>query len=115
MSNGIGSPEWEKRLQSVAEDLKSKGVKYIQAEVPDMDGMLRGKILSPKKGMSPTGAAWCVIHYCASVQDNLIEETKQAFASAPEGGSRYEEMPGDDGAIYEYPAEFAAAVLGFLG
>ena len=53
--------------------------------------------------------------FISPVQDNLIEETKQAFASAPEGSSRYEEMPGDDGAIYEYPAEFAAAVLEFLG
>ena len=46
--------------------------------------------------------------------DNLIEETRRAFASAPESSSRYEEIPGDDGATYEYPAEFAAAVLDFL-
>jgi pimeloyl-ACP methyl ester carboxylesterase len=53
--------------------------------------------------------------FLSPVKDNLIEETRQAFASAPEGSSRYEEIPGDDGAIYEHPAEFAAAVLEFLG
>ena len=73
MSGDVGTPAWEKRLQSTMEEMKSKGVKFVQAEVPDIDGMLRGKIVNTEKGFAPTGAAWCVIHYSASVQDNLIE------------------------------------------
>jgi glutamine synthetase len=111
MSDGIGTPEWEKRLQSVAEDLKSKGVKYIQAEVPDMDGMLRGKILSPKKGMSPTGAAWCVIHYCASVQDNLIETP---LGSSENGYPDLMALPDLDTVIqWPWDPKYAAALYDF--
>ena len=45
-------------------------------------------------------------------EDNLVEETRRARAAAR--GSSYIEVPGNDGAGWQYPAELAAAVVDFL-
>ena len=45
-------------------------------------------------------------------EDNLVEETRRAHAATP--GSEYVEIPGNDGAAWQYPAELTAAVLEFL-
>ena len=51
--------------------------------------------------------------FLSPVEDNLIEETRRAHAAAP--GSAYTEIPGGDGACWQHPEAFAAAVLEFLG
>ena len=72
MAKQISSDARAARYKKAQADMAAKGVKYIQAEVPDIDGMLRGKILSPKKALSATGSSHCVIQYGMSPQDNLI-------------------------------------------
>ena len=67
------------RYKKAQAEMAAKGVKYIQAEVPDIDGMLRGKILNPKKALSSTGSSHCVIQYGMSPQDNLIETPLGSF------------------------------------
>ena len=51
--------------------------------------------------------------FLSPVEDNLFQETCRAHAAAP--GSAYVEIPGGDGACWQHPEAFAAAVLDFLG
>ena len=48
-------------------------------------------------------------------KDNLSDLTSRAFSLSNGMKTSYREIPGDDGAIYEYPEEFSAAILDFLG
>ncbi len=48
----------------------------------------------------------------APAEDNLVEETRRAHAAAP--GSSFLEIPGNDGAAWDHPREFADAIVGFL-
>jgi pimeloyl-ACP methyl ester carboxylesterase len=50
--------------------------------------------------------------FLSPVGDNLRDTTRRAHASLP--GSAYVEVPGNDGAVWDYPAEFASAVGDFM-
>jgi hypothetical protein len=50
--------------------------------------------------------------YVNPTGDVLLEETRTAHTRTP--GAAYAEMPGDAGAVMQYPKEFAATVSTFL-
>lgn len=67
------------RTKAITDEMTKKGVKYVQIEVPDMDGMLRGKILKPSKGFGDMGSAYCTILYGLSTQDDVMESEFSSF------------------------------------
>ncbi|HLB06471.1 MAG TPA: glutamine synthetase family protein [Alphaproteobacteria bacterium] len=69
----------KQRYEAARKKLIDAGVKHVQAEIPDLDGMLRGKILDPAKAISGSGNSHCTIQFGASVQDNLIETPLGSF------------------------------------
>ncbi len=72
------------RTKALIDKMTKAGVKYVQIEVPDMDGMLRGKITKPSKGFGDLGNAYCTILYGLSTQDDVMESEFSSF----ENGSR---------------------------
>jgi pimeloyl-ACP methyl ester carboxylesterase len=54
----------------------------------------------------------CPVLFVNPTGDMLIEETKRAHARTP--GSFYAEMPGDAGAVMQFPREFADTVARFV-
>ncbi|MDP1702090.1 MAG: glutamine synthetase family protein [Aestuariivirga sp.] len=67
------------KTKAALEEMEKKGVKYVQIEVPDMDGMLRGKIVKPSKGLGDLGNAYCTILYGLSTQDDVMESEFSSF------------------------------------
>lgn len=101
----LNAPE---RTKSVVDEMTQKGVNYVQIEVPDMDGMLRGKILKPKKGLSDMGSAYCTILYGLSTQDDVMESE---FSSFENGFPDLFTVPDLDTAIHQsWRPEFASVI-----
>lgn len=73
--------ERSKRLAELNKRLAKEGVKYVQIETPDMDGGLRGKLVSLEKGLSDTGSAFCTILYGLTVADDVFESERSSFAN----------------------------------
>src|SRR5437868_12497564 len=49
------------------------GVHVVQAEVPDLDGGLRAKLVSAAKALSPAGIAMCSIMFGLTLADDVYE------------------------------------------
>lgn len=68
-----------KRLEDLRKSLAGEGVKYVQIETPDMDGNLRGKLVTLEKGLSETGTAFCTILYGLTMADDVFESSHSSF------------------------------------
>jgi glutamine synthetase len=49
------------------------GARVVQLEVPDLDGGLRAKLVSPAKATSPAGAAMCTIMFGLTLADDVYD------------------------------------------
>ncbi|MBU9700102.1 glutamine synthetase family protein [Rhodobacteraceae bacterium HSP-20] len=96
------------RTKALIDKMTKAGVKYVQIEVPDMDGMLRGKITKPSKGFGDLGNAYCTILYGLSTQDDVMESE---FSSFENGFPDLFTVPYLDSAIHQsWRPEFASVV-----
>lgn len=63
------------------EGLKREGIRFVQIETPDIDGMLRGKLTRLDKIASPDGSAFCTILYGLTPFDDVVESRFSSFAN----------------------------------
>ncbi|MBJ3778635.1 glutamine synthetase family protein [Acuticoccus mangrovi] len=61
------------RLEAQAAELTREGVRHVELQVPDLDGGLRGKLVSIDKAMSAKGAAFCTILFGLTSVDDVYE------------------------------------------
>jgi glutamine synthetase len=66
-------------LMELDDSLKSRGIRYIQTETPDINGTLRGKLCARGKALSASGSAFCTILYGLSVRDDVYESRYSCF------------------------------------
>ncbi len=71
--------ERAEKLADLKTRLPKEGIKYIQIEVPDMDGGLRGKFVTLDKGLSPAGSAFCTILFGLTMADDVFESEHSSF------------------------------------
>lgn len=57
--------------ESEAAGLVKEGYRFAQLEMPDLNGLLRGKITGLKKGLSPSGTGMSTLTLCGRSGDNL--------------------------------------------
>ena len=53
----------------------------VQLEVPDLDGGLRAKLVSPAKALSEAGAAMCTIMFGLTQADDVYESPASSAAN----------------------------------
>jgi len=97
-----------KQLGELHKSLAKEGIKYVQIEVPDMDGTLRGKLVSLEKGLSDTGSAFCTILYGLTVADDVFESVHSSFEN---GFPDMFAVPDPDTVIKLPGADATAAVI----
>ena len=71
--------ERAKHLGELKKRLEKEGVSYVQIETPDLDGGLRGKLVTLEKGLSETGSAFCTILYGLTMADDVFESEHSSF------------------------------------
>jgi glutamine synthetase len=57
------------------------GARLVQLEVPDLDGGLRAKLVSPSKALSPSGAAMCTIMFGLTLADDVYDSPASSAAN----------------------------------
>jgi glutamine synthetase len=57
------------------------GARLVQVEVPDLDGGLRAKLVSPPKALSAAGAAMCSIMFGLTQADDVYESPASSAAN----------------------------------
>ena len=57
------------------------GARMVQLEVPDLDGGLRAKLVSPAKALSEAGAAMCTIMFGLTQADDVYESPASSAAN----------------------------------
>lgn len=57
--------------EAAVTELSSSGYRFVQLEMPDLNGLLRGKITGLKKGLSPSGTSMSTLTLCGRSGDNL--------------------------------------------
>jgi glutamine synthetase len=57
------------------------GARVVQLEVPDLDGGLRAKLVSPEKALSDSGAAMCSIMFGLTQADDVYESPASSAAN----------------------------------
>ncbi len=57
------------------------GARVVQLEVPDLDGGLRAKLVSPEKALSDSGAAMCSIMFGLTLADDVYESPASSAAN----------------------------------
>ena len=58
-----------------------EGARMVQLEVPDLDGGLRAKLVSPAKALSEAGAAMCTIMFGLTQADDVYESPASSAAN----------------------------------
>jgi glutamine synthetase len=58
-----------------------EGARMVQLEVPDLDGGLRAKLVSPAKALSAAGAAMCTIMFGLTQADDVYESPASSAAN----------------------------------
>jgi len=58
-----------------------EGARVVQLEVPDLDGGLRAKLVSPAKARSESGAAMCTIMFGLTQADDVYESPASSAAN----------------------------------
>ena len=58
-----------------------EGARMVQLEVPDLDGALRAKLVSPAKALSEAGAAMCTIMFGLTQADDVYESPASSAAN----------------------------------
>ena len=58
-------------LAAVRERMRAEGVRFVQIEVPELDGGLRCKLLALDKGLSD-GIGWSNIIYGLTTADDVL-------------------------------------------
>ena len=97
-----------KKLRDLSERLAKQGVKYIQIEVPDMEGGLRGKLVTLEKGLAETGSAFCTILYGLTMADDVFESEHSSFEN---GFPDMFAIPDPDTAVILPGAEATASII----
>ena len=65
-------------LDAVRERMRAEGVRYVQIEVPELDGGLRCKLLALDKGLSD-GIGWSNIIYGLTTADDVYESPFSSY------------------------------------
>ncbi len=100
--------ERAKQLKALSERLAKEGVRYVQIETPDMEGGLRGKLVTLEKGLSETGSAFCTILYGLTMADDVFESVHSSFDN---GFPDMFAIPDPETAILLPGAEATAAII----
>jgi glutamine synthetase len=58
-----------------------EGARMVQLEVPDLDGGMRAKLVSPAKALSEAGAAMCTIMFGLTQADDVYESPASSAAN----------------------------------
>lgn len=69
----------ERTLGQCAQELSEAGIEYLQVEIPDIDGSLRGKLVRLDKGIAEEGSAFCQILFGLTVADDVYETSLASF------------------------------------
>ena len=65
-------------LDALRERMRAEGVRYVQIEVPELDGGLRCKLLALDKGLSD-GIGWSNIIYGLTAADDVYESPFSSY------------------------------------
>jgi glutamine synthetase len=88
-----------KRAEAELARLKEKGIQFAQLEVPDNNGIVRGKICNLKKALSPTGSAMSTLTVATRSGDQL---SMTPFSNQETGFTKMVALPDYD-TVVEWP------------
>src|SRR5215469_17322389 len=80
----------------ITERFREQGVRVIQMEMPDINGMVRGKIASLSKGLGPTGTGMSTLIMSFRGGDEITLSPWSSFAN---GFPKFSAVPDLDTAV----------------